>query len=189
MKCRGNLQFFYKTIIKTLFWVLIISFIVVATIDASIYMPNEIDDEYTYKDSFGTVSTSEVVFTCGRKWRKWTQFAGFGPVWVWTNDKSERVYIFANGRLQLFVNFNAQQGSSWNINVGSCNKNVKIVLVAFDEIVIVPAGTFYGCILIDVGLSCNDAGVSSIWFAPNVGVVKWKSLNIAGPITSELTLQ
>jgi hypothetical protein len=150
-------------------------------------MPNRTQDTYVYTDRFGGTATAEVDAEYGPYWRHWTQFAGFGPVWVWTHDSHERIYIYAHGTIQLFVDFRASQGSRWKVDVGACNRNVEAVLASRDERVVVPAGTFEHCMRVDLGSSCMDAGVMSIWFAQDVGVVKWVSQSIAGPNASEFS--
>lgn len=176
-----------KLISSALLFVLVICFSGVSLVEAASYFPNGIKDTYTYGDEFGGTSTAKVDYISGG-WKHWTEFAGFGPTWVWTYNYtySEHVFVYANGRTQLFTNFNGAVGDVWKVTIGSCNKNVTVTLAEKDQTVTVPAGTFDDCILLKLTTSCADAGVEAIWFAKDVGVVKWTSRSIAGPIDHEL---
>lgn len=176
-----------KLTLSALLFVLVICFSVVSFVEAASYFPNGIKDTYNYVDDFGGTSTANVDYTSGG-WRHWTEFAGFGPTWVWTYKYkcSEHVFVYANGRTQLFANFNGSVGDEWKVTIGHCNKNVSVTLAEKNQIVTVPAGTFNNCILLKLTTSCADAGVEAIWFAKNIGVVKWISQSIAGPRDHEL---
>ncbi|MGA1874135.1 MAG: BsuPI-related putative proteinase inhibitor [bacterium] len=174
---KGKMKVFFHGILPV--FILLCFFITHG--EASIYMPNGVKDTYTYTGRLGGPLEAKVQYTCGPYWRYWTEFAGFGSLWVWTCTSNEYLYLYTNGRTQLFANFNAAVGSRWYIDAGECNGKIYATLAARNETVAVPAGTFQGCIRIDLKTSCTDGGVESIWFAPKAGVVKWISQSIAGP--------
>ncbi len=170
-----------KVFARVIFLVIISSFLIVSLGEASSYYLNQKEDEYTYEDQHGGTLVARVDHSTWTNWNHWTEFAGFGPVWVITFNCNEFVFIYANNRVQLFANFNASVGSMWFIDAGSCNRKVTVVLAAREEKIEVPAGTFTDCIRIDLNTSCADGGTESIWFAKDVGIVKWISQSIAGP--------
>ena len=155
-------------------------------VEASIYMPNNRDDKYTYIGGYGQTIIAQVSSYRGKKWCNWTEFAGLGPLWVWTSKNNEKVRFVFDGRNQLLADFHASIGENWLVDIGVCNRNINVTLAARDETVKVPAGTFEDCIQLVLETSGADCGVISIWFAPNVGIVKWLSQSIVGPIAYEL---
>jgi len=120
-------------------------------------------------------------------WKHTTNFAGLGPMWIWTSAGNERVYVwsFVLGTYQKLVDFREPVGTKWRIDVEPCNKG-EVTLGARNETVATRAGSFRGVMRLDLQTSCADGGVTSIWFAPKVGVIRWSSSSIAGPVTTEL---
>jgi hypothetical protein len=62
-----------------------------------------------------------------------------------------------------------------------CDDGAKVTAAADLEDVIVPAGTFAGCLLLHFDGMCIDGGRIAEWWAPDVGLVKWVDASIAGP--------
>lgn len=99
------------------------------------------------------------------------------------------------GRDTLWYRLGAPVGTSWELRlvelptegpVGSCISGSKLVLAATHESVSVPAGQFRNVVRIDFTSPCADAGITSEWFAPSVGLIRRVESSFAGPIVSEL---
>jgi hypothetical protein len=89
----------------------------------------------------------------------------------------------------------APEGTSWTIQLPpsplasplpDCVSGAKLTLAARDETVHVPAGEFTHAVRVDFSSPCVDAGITSEWFAPAVGLVRRQEASIAGPVVSEL---
>jgi hypothetical protein len=70
--------------------------------------------------------------------------------------------------------------------VSACVDGAKLRLVSRGESVSVPAGEFTHVVRVDWTTRCRDAGITSEWFAPDVGLVRRVEDSIAGPVVSEL---
>jgi len=150
---------------------------------ASEYLPARPDDVKVFEDTrFGGTTTMEIDRTLGN-WYHFSTFAGFGPLWIWTSPSSDCIYLWSEvvDSCQKITDFSREEGYACRIDVDPCNRG-QTVLASREETVTTPAGEFHHSVRIDFQTSCADAGVTSVWFAPNVGVVKWGALNIAGPV-------
>lgn len=84
-------------------------------------------------------------------------------------------------------------GTSWELSTAppelSCLAGVRLTIGARDEVVTVPAGEFRDVVRVDYsGSQCADAGITTEWFAPGVGLVRRAETTIAGPLVSNLVL-
>jgi hypothetical protein len=70
--------------------------------------------------------------------------------------------------------------------VADCVDGSRLVVASRDEVVKVPAGEFTRVVRVDFRSPCADAGITSEWFAPGVGLVRREETSIAGPVVSEL---
>jgi len=95
----------------------------------------------------------------------------------------------------LWYLLGAAVGTGWELRlaplptmspVPGCVDGAKLRLVSRDESVSVPAGEFTHVVRVDWTTSCRDAGISSEWFAPDVGLVRRVESSITGPVVSEL---
>lgn len=147
---------------------------------ASDYVPNRGDDTWEYQGPFGGRSAS--VERRSSSWGLISEFGGLGKQWVWSRDGSERVYLWngARRRVELFAIFDAPVGNSNLVSVDPCNTGV-VRLAARGETVTVPAGSFSDTVRLDLQPSCADGGVRKIWFAKDVGVIRWEEDSFTGP--------
>lgn len=157
-----------------------------AIVAASEYVPWKEGDHALYADSFGNSIEIEIDRE-SRNWSHYTNFAGLGPLWIQTHPNNEQVFIRPTERAkkQLMVDFNEPEGTVTTINIAPCN-NGAVRIVSKGEQISVPAGTFNGVIRLDLETSCADGGVTAVWFAPDVGFIRWESSNISGPISTEM---
>jgi hypothetical protein len=175
-----------RDMLRMLTWVgasVIEALLLVTLCGASEYLPGRPNDIKVFEDTrFGNTRTMEVDRKLGN-WRHYTTFGGFGPLWIWTSTESECIYVWSDvvDSCQMITDFSKNQGFTSRIDLDPCNRG-QSVLAGRDETVLTPAGKFEGSVRVDFQTSCADAGVTSMWFAPDVGVIKWSSLNIAGPV-------
>lgn len=121
----------------------------------------------------------------------------FGPPRQVTTDRAGTVMErdpFA-GRDTLWYRLGAAVGTSWELQlvelptmgpVRGCIGGSKLVIAARNEAVTVPAGHFRHVVRVDFQPPCADAGITSEWFAPGVGLIRRVESSFAGPIVSEL---
>lgn len=100
-----------------------------------------------------------------------------------------------HGRDYLWYMLGAPVGMRWELHIApsptlapiaACLDGAKLVLAARDEVVRVPAGEFHNVVRVDWRTECVDAGITSEWFAPGIGLIKRVEASIAGPVVSEL---
>jgi len=70
--------------------------------------------------------------------------------------------------------------------VADCISGSKAILASRTERVKVPAGEFADVVRVDYRSPCVDAGLTSEWFAPGVGLVRRAEISFAGSVVSEL---
>jgi uncharacterized protein YceK len=70
--------------------------------------------------------------------------------------------------------------------VADCISGSKAILASRTERVRVPAGEFADVVRVDYRSPCVDAGLTSEWFAPGVGLVRRAETSFAGAVVSEL---
>lgn len=107
----------------------------------------------------------------GTNWRLWSDFLGLGPVWVWPSTQTQRAWVWTSAAGTQELADLAAMGSAKTVVMGTQRGRV---VVAATETVTVPAGTFRGCIRLDMTGFFNKAGeeVESVWLADGVNVVK-----------------
>ncbi|MGR3318452.1 MAG: BsuPI-related putative proteinase inhibitor [Candidatus Anammoxibacter sp.] len=150
------------------------------------FVPWEKGDNATYIDSFNNTTTVEVDGQIAN-WLHFTNFAGLGPLWIKTGRSDESVFFRSSEKIrqQILVDFEDPEGTKTAIDISPCNNGT--VQIKEKEVEInVPAGIFNNVTRLDFETSCSDGGVTSAWFAPNAGVIKWESSNIAGIVTNEM---
>ncbi len=123
-----------------------------------------------------------------------------GPAYVWDGiegkrtvrqDADMKVMELREGTWRLLFDLGAEVGTSWTIPKTEDENLLGGTVMTFQSRtaeVEVPLGTFKDCIhlALDPDPQLADAGLTGIWFAPDVGVVKWVEQNIAGPQAFEL---
>ncbi|MSS72377.1 MAG: hypothetical protein EXS64_12935 [Candidatus Latescibacteria bacterium] len=104
-----------------------------------------------------------------------------------------KVLEWRDGKRRLLYDFGAKVGASWKIEPLGDGFEILdgtvVTVVDTAEVVTTPYGAFKGCIHLGMkpraGLA--DAGFTDMWFAPDVGLVKWSEIWIGGVRSYELT--
>jgi hypothetical protein len=119
------------------------------------------------------------------------------PRWV-RASRAGTVTEFApdEAREYLWYLLGAPRGMSWQLQLAptptalpvadDCVNGSRLVVVSRDDVVSVPAGQFTRVVRVDFHSRCADAGITSEWFVPGVGLVRREEASIAGPVVSEL---
>lgn len=150
---------------------------------ANDFVSNRRSDWYRYTGPGGQEVRSQIIAETGG-WRLWDEFGGFGPAWVFTYDSLDWFWIFDGRDAQPIANLSGAVGSSTTISIG-LNRG-RATVVGRNLTLTTRAGTFNDVTQVAFQTSVADAGVSSIWFARGVGIVKFETQSIAGPRAFEL---
>lgn len=156
---------------------------------ANIYYPNRKGDVFQYSSDFSSqTQTDRVVDSYLDRWKLHSAFGGFGERWVLTYPSNQKLYICNSyNQINLIADFCDPVGTEYIVMINPCNRG-KSRIAEKNLTVTVPAGTFENVIRVDFfDLNCADAGVTSHYYAPGVGLIKWKYLTIAGPQYYEFT--
>lgn len=159
---------------------------------AQTFQPMAVGDVRTYENShaFGAIQLerTEVLRQSG-VWYRFDHFIGFQDTWVAFFQGDVYVWDAARSRAVKLFDFQRQAGQGYRVEhtdiVGSFGT---MTLVARNETVAVDAGTFRDCVRFSFRTAPGvaDAGWESIWFAPDVGVVKWTENSFAGTVSHDL---
>lgn len=113
---------------------------------------------------------------------------------VWPFDVVSEVQP-AGGRDGLWYLLQAPVETRWTLELArlpepvvgtECLDGARLRLASRHEVVEVPAGRFENVVRIDYQTRCADAGITSEWFAPGVGLVRREESSFAGAVISEL---
>ena len=127
-----------------------------------------------------------------------TQDTDQGIVYQWNSFQGERwvqnsadgtVQEYHNGQWRLLFNFNAQEGESWLIeSFGNDDllNHATLTMVSRSEKLVVPYETIETIHISVKNENLADAGITDLWFASGLGLVKWSESTIAGPQSFEL---
>lgn len=162
------------------------AFLLALSAHAGDHLQLDVGDQLVFDSTFGGEITLEVDASPGG-WRHWTRFPGTGDLWVWPSQgQRERAWSgdVATGGYQLLVDLDAAVGNSWPVALDVCSSQA--TLAARGLSVTTAAGTFGEVVRVDFTGSCADAGLQSVWFAPEVGPVRWTESNIAGVMQHDL---
>jgi len=153
---------------------------------ASQYIPWHEKDYSSFKSDNDQQVTLRIDSTSSI-WRHVTDFAGFGPTWLYSGAQSEELMLYSPDTItfQSLINFDSALETRQSIEILPCNVG-DIIIAEKDASLTVTAGTFNQVIRLDLETSCSDAGITHIWFAKNVGIIQWTELNIAGDVTYQL---
>jgi hypothetical protein len=167
------------------------------------YFPLTVGNQWVYrKAGAGETSTWKVeVVEAGMPAGPWLFFRldGYfqGPPRMVRGDRGGAVRELGPGgdREYLWYLLVAPVGTIWQLQlapsptanpVADCVDGSRLVVASRDEVVKVPAGEFTRVVRVDFRSPCADAGITSEWFAPGVGLVRREETSIAGPVVSEL---
>lgn len=155
-------------------------------VSASGYFPHRDSDISHFENSHLQQSSIEVVATSGANWKKYSTFLEQENQWVWSSDYSNRIYwLSSEGYAELLVDFDDPVGTQYRTNVDGCSDVVE--LTSKNKIVSTPAGQFNDVVQLSFRGYCRDSGLMTASFVQGVGLVKWRSLSIAGEVESFLT--
>ena len=104
-----------------------------------------------------------------------------------------KILELAGNTWRLLFDFSAPEKASWTIESSDSGAGfldgATVTVVSRSETVTVPYGRYAESIhfAIQPPEGLRDAGVTDMWFVPNVGLVKWSDLWIGGVRTHELS--
>lgn len=154
---------------------------------ANDFISNDTSDWYRYANTqSGQEVTSRIVQDLGG-WRLWDQFGGMGQTWVYTGDDHDWFFIWNGQTYSLVGNLSGTAGESRSVDLPPCLTGTATIAQSNASLT-TAAGTFSDCTEVTFqGGNCADAGVTSIWFAKDVGIVQWSEQNFIGAQTYSLT--
>ena len=157
---------------------------------AASWLPGQDGNSWRYRNSYGQERTTTIDRSVG-SWSHYDDFANSGKLWVWAGTGNNS-YFYSNRQVQKWFNFLKadQPNASYPdiapvVSFGACNQGVAVTFAGMEDVV-TPAGTFAGCAKIGFQTSCADAGLTMIWVAKGVGIVRYQHTTIAGPIDYNL---
>ncbi|RDH42056.1 hypothetical protein [Zooshikella ganghwensis] len=117
-------------------------------------------------------------------WYKFNQFAGLGKQWLKVSNEGQ-IYVWNeyDQKVSLMTDFSAGVGYSSDVKFFCADKT--IIYEKYGQLT-TKAGTFDNVTHLKLTGGCYDAGVSDIWFAESVGVVKWTEMSFVGSRSFEL---
>jgi hypothetical protein len=166
------------------------------------YFPLRVGDSWTYQRT-GPGGSSEWQVTVSDKQSPPRSLAYYvlsgyfpGLAHAVRSDPFGTVTELSSGyRDFLWYLLGAPEGTSWTIQLPpspsasplpGCVSGAKLTLASRDESVQVPAGSFTHVLRVDWSAPCVDAGFTSEWFAPGVGLIRRDETSIAGAVSSVL---
>ncbi|RMG15437.1 MAG: hypothetical protein D6731_08420 [Planctomycetota bacterium] len=151
---------------------------------ANDYLSDDPTDWFRYSEAgTGQQVTARIERTAGN-WKLWSDWAGMGPTWVYSSDRTRDYFWLWNGQTHTLVaNLSGQVGEQRVLDM-PCNQG-PVTLLSRGPLS-TPAGDFGNVVRLGFTTSCADAGVTSVWIAEGVGVVKYTVASIAGERTYEL---
>jgi hypothetical protein len=167
------------------------------------YFPLGVGNRWVYqKAGVGGTSTWRAEVTeAGVPARLWSFFRldGYfqGPPRMVRADRGGvvREVLPDSGQEYLWYLLGAPVGTTWLLQLApsptagpvvDCVDGSRLVLASRNEVVKVPAGEFTRVVRVDFRSPCVDAGITSEWFAPGVGLVRREETSLAGTVVSEL---
>lgn len=121
-----------------------------------------------------------------------------GTVYLWDSFQGQRwvqnspdgtVQEYRNGQWRLLFDFNAKEGDSWLIESFGDDDlltHATLTMVSRSEKLVVPYQSLETIHISVRNDNLADAGVTDLWFASGLGLVKWAETSIAGPQSFEL---
>src|SRR5919106_767256 len=175
----------------------------IGTTDTTLsYFPLQVGNTWTYarggalsRDTWTASVAERVVAANGRAYFALDGY--FGPRRLVRSSLQSAVTEFNPDGPEdnLWYLLGAPVGTSWVIQleplptlspIADCVSGSKVVVASRPEAIRVPAGEFRNVVRLDFTSPCADAGITSEYFAPGVGLVRRDESSFAGPIVSEL---
>lgn len=151
----------------------------IGSAQANDYFPIQSGDTATYANvTFGQEAAAaiEVAVTAqsGRHWKQVNHFLGQQSVWLWSQPDSNKLYLFdPQAGPQLLIDFDAAAGTQFSARLSACDQQARVA----EKTAYLPAGNggFYDVIRVEFSGPCQLGGISSAWFARDLGLVQWQS--------------
>lgn len=161
-------------------------FAVATTASANTYLNLKPTDSAVYMNGNGQMTYLSLTASNVTGWIKYSEFLGSGERFVWTSPANEAVYLFNQEKRssEKLVNFADPVGTRYSFTLGACTNGGTLAQKGIS--MNTAAGTFNNVIRMTFSNNCADAGTGEAWFAPQVGVIKWSTQSIIGPVTQEL---
>ena len=152
---------------------------------ASEYVPWQNDDYAIFKSE--TTQKTLRIDKTSSVWRHLTDFAGFGPSWLYSGNNSDVVMLYSPNTIsfQTFIDFSQPIDSTNDISILPCNTG-QVRIAEKSSNLRTSAGLFQDVIRLELSSNCSDAGITNIWFAKHVGIIQWTELNISGELTYQM---
>jgi hypothetical protein len=106
-------------------------------------------------------------------------------VYLRQSENGVQVFDASSGREGPWLPFDAAPGVSNPVTIEPCTKAAKVE--SRSAKIKTAAGEWDNAIQFTFEQSCADAGITSMYFVPNVGPVVYETTSIAGPVRWELT--
>jgi hypothetical protein len=153
------------------------------------YLPLQVGNSWVYKATQGrvnrvqTISVDSIENVEGRGYYRVTYFGSSVLVRA-AEDGSLLSYDSQTKQDRLWLPFGSPEGQRTNSEFDSCSKQATVRSKSVT--VKVQAGEFSNALHLTYEPSCADAGISSQYFVPYVGLVQQESTSFAGPQRYEL---
>jgi hypothetical protein len=117
--------------------------------------------------------------------RDYSRVSFFGrTVYLRATENGISALNTASGQENSWLPFDAAIGVSTPVDIEPCTKAAKVE--SRSAKVKTPAGEFNNAIQFTFESSCADAGITTMYFVPDVGPVVYETTSIAGPVRWEL---
>lgn len=151
---------------------------------ANDYVSEDANDWFRYREATsGQEVESRMVYDLSG-WRMWSNFAGLGDTFIYTEAHHDWLWLWNGQGYTLVGDLGGAVGSTRAVDMPPCNRGT--ATIARRGTLQTPAGAFNDVTEVQFRTSCADAGVTGMWFAKGVGLVRWTEQSIAGPRTYEL---
>jgi hypothetical protein len=195
MTCQTPKSFFFKRVAGMACGLLLLASALAA--QTPDYFPLEVGNTWLYKATTiigaqplrlsTTYQTMRVIGTETIDDRQYFDVSYFGRnVLLRKQEATGNVLVYdrATGAESPWVALGLPVGATFSSSVDPCSPQGQIV--SRTETVAVPLGTFTDEIQIQFQLSCADAGVTTQYYAPNVGLIRQEQTSFAGPVVYRL---
>ncbi len=140
---------------------------------ANDYLSSSRSDWFRYSDGDREV-TARIELSEGDGWRLWSDFAGLGSRWVYTEPSSDWAWLWNpdTGYGEPLGDLDGTLGDRVATEIDDAN-TATFVIARRNTRITTPAGVFRGVTRIDRVGTAGDGGVRQVWFAKGVGVIRY----------------
>ena len=159
------------------------------------YFPLELGKSWHFPNSIATADFTipDTMSFAGNLYYAWQRNNLNEKYWSWLRHDSNRVFLLnlEDSTEHILYDFDAEVGDEWEIGIPAaavgCSWGNKVRLAGKSDTLIWYGNQFTYVYHFQHYNSCNDAGLGSVYFVQNIGLVKFWEDNIAGPIDYELS--